>query len=215
MRYLLPAYGSFDTYRTSAGRRVELDPHQIGCLTTPSVRRIPQCVREGWAFGIDNEAFTGKYTFQRFFSYLERFTPYAANCLFAVVPDVVGNARDTILQYEMLWYGAVTCDLPPAFVAQDGQEDLDFPDDECLIDTVFIGGSTEWKLSNAALSVIERAQAAGYKVHAGRVNSRQRYDHFHQAGVDSADGTYLVYAKDKHIHTIRAWGYQAQLALCA
>ena len=45
-------------------------------------------------------------------------------------------------------------------VAQDGQEDLALPD-AALWEVLFVGGSTAWKLSPAAVMVIRRAQALG------------------------------------------------------
>ncbi|HXF62680.1 MAG TPA: hypothetical protein VNK95_13745, partial [Caldilineaceae bacterium] len=58
-------------------------------------------------------------------------------------------------------------------------------------DALFIGGSTGWKLSEAADWCIRRAKERGVWVHAGRVNSLRRIRHFQLIGVDSVDGTYI------------------------
>lgn len=70
-----------------------------------------------------------------------------------------------------------------------GQEDMPIPWDD--IQAVFIGGSTEWKLSGHAAQVIRAAQALEKWVHAGRVNTPGRFEHFERLGVDSIDGTGL------------------------
>lgn len=59
-----------------------------------------------------------------------------------------------------------------AFVAQDGLEDLDVPWRD--FDVLFIGGSTAWKLSDAAASVVAEAKRQGKGTHMGRVNSLKR-----------------------------------------
>ena len=57
------------------------------------------------------------------------------------------------------------------------------------VDAVFIGGSTNWKCSIAAVQIIQAAQLLGKHVHVGRVNGPERWEHFDKLGVDSADGT--------------------------
>ena len=79
-----------------------------------------------------------------------------------------------------------------AFAAQDGQESLPFPEEA---DWVFIAGSTEWKLSDAAANVMQRAWDARMHIHIGRVNSQKRYRHFRRLAeqldldIVSCDGT--------------------------
>lgn len=53
---------------------------------------------------------------------------------------------------------------------------------------LFIGGTTEWKLSANVDWLIAEAQDGGKWVHVGRVNSARRIRHFHEVGVDSIDG---------------------------
>jgi hypothetical protein len=60
-----------------------------------------------------------------------------------------------------------------------------------LIASIFIGGSTEWKLSFHAQTVIKAAQALGKWVHAARVNTPVRYEYFESLDVDLIDGTGL------------------------
>ena len=104
---------------------------------------------------------------------------------FVAVPDIVGSARRTLELFEY-WYPRL-CDWPLAFVAQDGQEHLPIPWDR--VDAVFIGGSTEWKMSKHAADIIKTANAMEKHVHVGRVNRPERWQHFEDLGVDSVDGT--------------------------
>src|SRR5262249_45511619 len=58
------------------------------------------------------------------------------------------------------------------------------------IAAIFIGGSTEWKESAAALAVAKAARARGKFVHWGRMNTRRRFDLIVKGGVaDSFDGS--------------------------
>lgn len=106
-------------------------------------------------------------------------------CLFVTVPDVVGSSRRTLEVFER-WAPKLT-GWRLAFACQDGQEHLPIPWDE--IAAVFIGGSTNWKGSQAAVQIIQAAQLLGKHVHVGRVNGAGRWKHFEELGVDTCDGT--------------------------
>lgn len=132
--------------------------------------------------------------------WLERMIPYRATCLFVTVPDHVGDARKTLKVFSRISLPG----WPLAFVAQDGQEGLDFPTPETWA-ALFIGGSNEWKMSDSALDCITRAQDLGKHIHIGRVNRFRRYKHFRSLeGSErfTCDGTYTRYAKDE---AIRNW----------
>jgi hypothetical protein len=111
------------------------------------------------------------------------------SCLFATAPDVMGDAQQTI--YRSLPMLAAIRDegYPAALVAQDGLENLKIPWNE--LDCLFIGGTTEWKLSEHAYNLIGDAKSRGKWVHMGRVNSWIRFRSAAAAGCDSVDGTYL------------------------
>ena len=124
---------------------------------------------------------------------------YRSSCLFVVAPDVVGQAQATLEKYQY-WGPKLRRDgWPVAFVAQDGQENLPFP---ASFDALFIGGSTAWKMSEAALMCIKRAQMLGKWVHVGRVNSQLRIAHFQLASVNSVDGTSLCFAPTKNFRRL-------------
>ena len=162
-------------------------------------------------WGADNEAYSGGFDPDRFFPWLERMKPFRDACLFVAVPDVVGNSIATLELYRE-WATHFHGYWPLAFVAQDGQENLPLPD---YYDTLFVGGTTEWRLSPAAVSVIRRAQSAGKHIHIGRVNWGKRYRYFRMMkGSDSwtCDGTRARF--DGRDNTKRAWAsYMAQAPL--
>jgi hypothetical protein len=109
-------------------------------------------------------------------------------CIFVTVPDVVGRA-DATLELFHEWLPALReRGLPPAFVAQDGAEDMDLPWDD--FDALFIGGSTEWKEGPGAARLAREAKRRGKWVHWGRVNTRRRFDLIMATGAcDSFDGS--------------------------
>lgn len=155
-------------------------------LFTPLTRYNAQ--RPDERFACDNGAF-GKKGFDRngFRAMLRKHDARRKLCRFVAVPDVVASARRTLeafrhWQYELTGW-------PLALVAQDGIEDLDIPWSQ--IAAVFIGGSTQFKLSTHAADVIRTAKICDKWVHAGRVNTPGRFEYFESLGADSIDGTGL------------------------
>lgn len=159
---------------------------EIGCdvgqLLTPLTRFRLQNPALPWA--IDNGAFT-RFDERAFMSLLQREEHHKANCLFVTVPDVVTSARRTLEVFER-WRGRLAA-WPLALAIQDGQQDLPIPWED--IAAVFIGGSTEFKLSPAAAHVVRAAKMLGKWVHVGRVNGPDRFAYFEEMGADSIDGS--------------------------
>jgi EAL domain-containing protein (putative c-di-GMP-specific phosphodiesterase class I) len=58
-----------------------------------------------------------------------------------------------------------------------------------MLDSVFIGGSTEFKLGRTAASIARQAKRRGKHLHGGRVNTRQRFRYMAELGCDSIDGS--------------------------
>jgi hypothetical protein len=152
---------------------------EVGQLLTPLTRFSLRATK--WA--IDNGAFSG-FEEAVFLSLLARQTGYPG-CLFVTVPDVVGSARRTLEVFPH-WKDRLSS-WPLALACQDGQEDLPIPWDD--IAAVFIGGSTEWKLSKHAVACIKAAKVLGKWAHVGRVNDPARFEFFENAGADSIDGS--------------------------
>lgn len=164
-----------------------------GHIVTPS--KWGNSIQGGRLWCMDNGVFTGKFSEADFWGKLRQMEPYRDTCLFVVAPDVVANAIATMSAYRHWGARIKALGWPVAFVAQDGQELFDFPPE---YDVLFIGGSTEWKMSTAADDCIFKAKAAEKWVHVGRVNSQKRIRHFQLMGVDSVDGTTVCFAPDKN-----------------
>lgn len=154
----------------------------VGQLLTPLTRFSLRNPAMPWA--IDNGAFA-RFEEKSFLSLLKREEHHKANCLFVTAPDVVGSARRTLELFDR-WKGRLAA-WPIALACQDGQEDLEIPWDD--IAAVFIGGSTNWKLSDHAAHCIKAAKALGKWAHVGRVNDPARFEHFEKLGADSIDGS--------------------------
>lgn len=135
-------------------------------------------------FAVDNWCYSN-WDADGFRRTLDRLSPQRDRCLFVAVPDVVGSARRTLEVWS--WWSLRMHGWPLALVAQDGAESLPIPWDQLA--AVFIGGSTDWKMSDYASQIIKAAQLLGKRTHVGRVNTRERWAHFEKLGVDTADGT--------------------------
>ena len=157
----------------------------VGQLLTPLTRYRLRDPERPWA--IDNGAFA-RLEIKPFEALLRREEHHKDKCLFVTAPDVVGSARRTLEVFEH-WKTKLQ-GWPIALACQDGQQDLTIPWSE--IAAVFIGGSTNWKISDHVTHIVKAAQALGKWVHVGRVNDPARFEHFENMGADSIDGTGLA-----------------------
>jgi hypothetical protein len=168
--------------------REAMNAGSLGCIITPAQGNVlPLNVR--WC--ADNGCFGKGYPGDdKWINWLAKFRSHADRCVFAVAPDVVGDAVATLAR-SAPWLPQIReLGFPAALVAQDGLEDLDVPWDS--FDVLFIGGSTDWKLSDAARVIITEAKRRGKWVHMGRVNTGRRYNYARAIGCDSADGTTIA-----------------------
>lgn len=181
---------------TPAVRRAMSDG-TIGCLATPAQGNR---IDPAWTWAADNGCFSEVWSAGRWITFLERNRDLADRCLFAVVPDAVADATETDRRFR-IWAPVVReLGYKVAYVLQDGATAV--PWDE--IDALFIGGSTDYKLSGEAFRYAVEAQKRGRWVHWGRVNSRRRFAACCLAG-DSADGTYLAFGPDANLPKLTAW----------
>lgn len=114
--------------------------------------------------------------------------------LFISVPDVVADARATARRF-VRWRDRVAAAGPVALCAQDGLRSP--PWDE--LDALFIGGSTNWKVSNDARRLVLEAKERGKWTHMGRVNSTRRVLIAKAWGIDSIDGSSVSMFTDTHL----------------
>jgi hypothetical protein len=130
---------------------------------------------------------------------------HKGTCSFVVAPDVMGDASATLKLFPTWALEIYPLGFPIALVAQDGLERLlDYVSWD-LVDVLFVGGTTSWKLSSAARECVKHAQALGKRTHMGRVNSLKRLTLAHSWGIDSADGTFLAYGPDINLPQLLHW----------
>ncbi len=182
-------------------------PNFAGIISSPAIAGISVPIVNGAPWAADNGAFTG-FSPERFFPWLEKMKPYRSTCLFVACPDAVGDYEATRRLWQQ-WYLHLS-DWPVAYVGQDGETDIP-PEASAL----FVGGTTDWKLSQQAGDLIRLAQSRNLHVHIGRVNWGKRYRHFRlMAGSEdfTCDGNRARYdGKEK---AIAAWtNYQDQAPL--
>ena len=163
---------------------------EVGQLITPLTKRT----NRGCVWAMDNGAFA-RFDADTFKRILKRELPNRRHCKFVAAPDVVGSAIRTLECFEH-WYGTLH-GWPVALVAQDGVEHMRIPWN--LIQAVFIGGSTEFKVGRHAAAIVKAAKCMGKWVHVGRVNTPNRWDYFEEIGADSCDGTGL--SRYSHMRT--------------
>lgn len=172
----------------------------LGFIDTPLQGNIRP---EGVKWCADNGCFGRGFDETHWWQWLQGNAHAAADCIFAVAPDVVGDAAATLAR-SAPWLPLIrSLGYPAAFVAQDGQELLPVPWD--AFDVLFVGGSTEWKLGPHARDLVTDAKRLGKHVHMGRVNSGRRYNYAAVIGCDSVDGTFLTFGPDTNLPRLQRW----------
>ena len=159
-------------------------------------------VDEKWPYwAMDNGCFSAgnDWNENSWFAWISKMPKTA---MWLTIPDALGDAEETF-QLSKRWIPILKdFGVPLAFVGQDGMNENIVPWSD--IDCLFIGGTTDWKLSQGPKWVIE-AKSRGLATHAGRVNSWSRYRLFAEVGCDSADGTLVAFEPDAAVSTISSW----------
>lgn len=184
----------------------------VGLMAQPKSGLRPRLREFRW-WAADNGCFAQGEAFELevFFDWLDGAFPYRSTCLFAVAPDVVGDAAATLRRALPALPIIRARGFRVAYVAQDGFDAAVVPWDE--IGCLFIGGSTAWKLSREAAAAAAEAKRRGKWVHVGRVNSEKRLRFAHSIGADSADGNFLLRAPDANVARLRRWFEQRLLPM--
>ncbi|OKP91869.1 hypothetical protein A3844_01785 [Paenibacillus helianthi] len=170
---------------TPTVRKYAASPN-LGCLLTPRSRNSLESMA-GLPWAADNDCFGGfdSAAESRFRAMLTKIA--GTSPLFVTAPDVVADAACTLAMFDT-WEPIIReHGLPVALVLQDGQEKLCMPWGRC--EAVFIGGSTDYKLSDTVRWLVREAKWRGKWVHMGRVNSLERLRIARDMGCDSVDGT--------------------------
>lgn len=145
--------------------------------------------RKGLKWVLDNGAFSDFQETRWLHMALDAI--HDPDCQWLTMPDVVGDHHATLNlfhKYKKQLESLSGFDISDkcAFVIQDGCSRSAIPHAE--ISTVFLGGSTKFKLSRDAWIVLEDAKKRGKWVHVGRVNTSNRIMYFHGLA-DSIDGS--------------------------
>lgn len=165
-------------------------------MITPRMGQRPV---EGQPWAADNGRFASPqdYTDSSYLAWLAKMP--VESCLFATAPDVLGDALATWTMSWPLFAPIRELGYRVALVAQDGMESMRI--DWHAFDALFIGGSTEWKLGEAAAAIAREAKRRGKWVHMGRVNSMRRMVYAESIGCDSADGTVLKHDPNRPVQS--------------
>lgn len=158
-----------------------------------------------WTFAADNGCFAQGERFDAgdWLEWLASLRRYRERCLFAVAPDVVGDAQATLERSSPYLPTIRQLGYPAAFVTQDGCTSALVPWDAC--DAIFVGGSDAWKLSEPSYALVREARLRGKHAHMGRVNSLRRLQACAVSLFDSADGTYVKYGPDQNLPRVYEW----------
>lgn len=190
--------GAINAHVTESGRP------DVGIMYTPDMGNHPEPLRR-LLFALDNSCYSRGDAFDpaRWLAWLETLVPYRERCLFAVAPDVVGDAEATLARSRPYLPLIRELGYPAAFVTQDGCTDALVPWGE--IDALFVGGTNRWKLSEASWALVAEANRRGLHTHVGRVNSFTRIRVCAMAGVRSVDGTFLAFGPDANWPRLVRW----------
>lgn len=170
-------------------------PH-VGRLLQPRHTSSAHATADaGIPWAADNDCFNG-FDLYRFTAMLGKLANLPG-CRFVAVPDVVGEADTTIRMYHHWHHYLRLYGLPLALVLQDGMTIDTVPWD--IIDAVFVGGSTSWKLGADAAAIVGQANALGKWAHMGRVNSERRMAYAASIGCDSVDGSGWARFSNAHL----------------
>lgn len=212
IRYLTGCYNAA-ALAAAHGRGVAL-----GLMVQPR-SALHERVGEFPYWAADNGAFTtveGGFHAGRFRQLIARveLRANAASCLFVAAPDRVevdaaggvrGDAAGTLEQFPAWRAEIAAAGLPVALVAQDGLEHVLDRVPWPLVDVLFLGGSSDWKVSARARACALAAVRAGKRVHMGRVNSFSRLRCAASMLAESADGTFLKFGPNANVGRLCRW----------
>jgi hypothetical protein len=175
---------------------------RLGMIATPAAGNI---VPDGVDWCADNACFApGRYPGdEKYLAWLGRHVAHAARCAFATAPDIVGDAAATLTRSVPMLPRIRAAGYRAALVAQDGLEHLPVP--WHLVDALFLGGTTAWKLGPAAAALAAEARVRGLTLHMGRVNSLRRMRYAAAIGCHSVDGTHLAFGPRRKLPELLGW----------
>ena len=185
---------------------------RLGRLLQPRhTSSVELTAQAGIPWACDNDCFQGLDE-RKYVNMLDRVSGLPG-CLFVTVPDVVGDNDATLELFEQWAPELERRELPLALVAQDGLTHAQLRERAPRLSALFIGGSTEWKLSDEAAELARLADELGLFVHWGRVNTRKRFDHIVATGAaHSFDGSKWARFRKTYLDDGLAWLDEAAAA---
>lgn len=175
-----------------------------------------------WA--ADNGCFSqgDRFDLTAWYAWLDSMAPARDTCLFAVAPDMVGNAEATRTRSLPVLADLRAMGWPAAYVAQDGETVASAPWGH--FDALFVGGVNcpvcvrrmslpgmpavhgcscyKW---HGVRPLIQEARRRGLWVHIGRVNSGKNLLRAARMGAHSADGSYMRFNPSEAIDRMGRW----------
>lgn len=142
----------------------------------------------GYKWILDNDNYNGRFNIEKWLSFMIKHKRYVDSCIGVTIPDIVGDALETLRMFSQYWRVVKDLGYPVAFVTQDGITPEITPWN--YLDVLFVGGTNNHKLSPEASIMIAEAKLRDKWIHVGRVNSEKRIKQFWM--VDSVDGTQLT-----------------------
>jgi hypothetical protein len=191
------------TFLSGTGHKDLFGVPHIGVMLSPrSTKHVPA----GVPIAFDNCCFGDRYVGDE---WLLRFLDKQrrADVLFAVAPDVVGDAAATLTRSTPMLGSIRALGFPVAYAAQDGFDAGVVPWE--LLDVLFIGGTDTFKRGDAGRHAVADGLAHGKRVHMGRINSRTRLLWAAGLGCSSADGSTIRFNTGRYIPEIKRWVSEA------
>ena len=118
----------------------------------------------------------------------------------SIVPDVPGNAEETLRKWKPFASVVQSCGFPLAVAVQDGMTSKDVRALDPLPDVIAVGGSTEWKWET-----VEQWVADFPRVHVLRCNMPDKLQTLEEMGVESTDGTGWNRGDVRQTSGLEAW----------
>lgn len=192
-------------------RWAEMASAGVGIMRTPVAGVSLDCIRAFPVWAADNGCFSQGASFDlaAFYRWLDALVPVAERCLFAVAPDVLGDAGATWERSAPVLPELRRLGYPAALVAQDGWDSTAV--DWTAFDVLFIGGTDQFKFSVQAWDLITEARRRVTPVHVGRVNSWSRCRWAAVAGAESADGSTVQFNTVRYVPEVCRWASRLRM----
>ena len=161
--------------------------YPVGWLLSPDKRNYSNMLyTDIMPYAVDNGKFSvfssGKVWDEDLFWDFLQYVKLAPNQpRWVVVPDEVGNKKETLGLWDKFYPIIKDMGFNTAFAVQDGMTLKDVP---TKYSTIFVGGTTEWKWRTAEMWCKEFQSC-----HVARVNNVERVIKCNQWGAESIDGT--------------------------